>query len=81
MLAQIKFMCIADFNYTHIAGWLQHQGRNVGPKKRISMSLNNYVRREFVNQVSQKMFKMTKAKRSISSAYHPETNSIVERFS
>ena len=80
MLAQIKIMCIADFNYIHIAGWL-HQGRNVGPRKRISMSLNNYVRREFVNQVSQKMFKMTKAKRSISSTYHPETNSIVERFS
>jgi len=45
------------------------------------MSLNNYVGREFVNQVSQKMFKMTKAEDSISSAYHPETNRLVERFS
>ena len=36
--------------------------------------------REFVDQISQKLFQMTKTEHRISSAYHPQTNSLVDRF-
>ena len=36
--------------------------------------------REFVNEVSKCLFKIMKTEHRISSAYHPQTNSLVERF-
>ena len=36
--------------------------------------------REFVNQVSSHLFKLTGTQHNISSAYHPQTNGLVERF-
>ena len=36
--------------------------------------------REFVNQVSRELYAMTETEHRISSAYHPQTNALVERF-
>ena len=36
--------------------------------------------REFVNKVNRCQFKMTNTEHRISSAYHPQTNRLVERF-
>ena len=36
--------------------------------------------REFVNRVSQDLFALTKTKHRISTAYHPQTNGLVEQF-
>ena len=36
--------------------------------------------REFVNKVNQELFDLTKTTHRISTAYHPQTNGLVERF-
>ena len=36
--------------------------------------------REFVNRVSQELFATTNTKHKISTAYHPQTNGLVDRF-
>ena len=36
--------------------------------------------REFVNQVSKDLFSITNTEHRISSAYHPQTNGLPERF-
>lgn len=36
--------------------------------------------REFINSVTKDLFKMTGTNHRISSAYHPQTNGLVERF-
>lgn len=36
--------------------------------------------REFVNQVSKDLFSITNTEHRISSAYHPQTNGLTERF-
>ena len=36
--------------------------------------------REFVNAVQQELFQCTRTKHKVSSAYHPQTNGLTERF-
>ena len=36
--------------------------------------------REFINQVNKRLFELTKTEHRVSSAYHPQTNGLVERI-
>ena len=36
--------------------------------------------REFVNEINSRLFRMTDVKQCVSSAYHPQTNGLDERF-
>ena len=36
--------------------------------------------REFVNDVNRQLFRLTGTQHNISSAYHPQTNGLIERF-
>ena len=46
----------------------------------LTLSLVTMQGREFVNRVTQDLFTLTKTSHRISTAYHPHTNGLVERF-
>ena len=44
------------------------------------MSIISDQGREFVNKINQSLFQLTNTKHKVTSAYHPQSNGLVERF-
>ena len=63
----------------HTVLWF-HAHRNVSTRYGCTKIVISDQGREFVNGVSQNLFALTKTNHRISTAYHPQTNGLVERF-